>query len=40
MNQLLAAYEKTLQATPPTTGLTPEERGIYEQTTEELREKI
>jgi hypothetical protein len=39
MNQLLAAYEKTLQATPPMTGLTPEERGIYEQTTEELKKR-
>jgi hypothetical protein len=39
MNQLLAAYERTLQATPPTTGLTPEERGIYEKTTEELRKR-
>jgi hypothetical protein len=39
MNQLLSAYEKTLQSTPPTTGLTPEERGIYEKTTEELKKR-
>jgi hypothetical protein len=39
MNQLLAAYEKALQSTPPTTGLTPEERGIYEKTTEELKKR-
>jgi hypothetical protein len=39
MNQLLAAYEKTSQSTPPTTGLTPEERGIYEKTTEELKKR-
>jgi hypothetical protein len=39
MNQLLAAYEKTLQSTPPTTGLTPGERGIYEKATEELKKR-
>jgi len=39
MNQLLSAYEKTLQSTPPTTGLTSEERGIYETTSEELNKR-
>jgi DNA replication initiation complex subunit (GINS family) len=39
MNQIISAYEKTLQSTPPTTGLTPEERRIYEQTTEELKKR-
>ena len=36
---LIRAYKKASETSPPQKGLTPEERAIYEQTTEELKKR-